>query len=605
MVIRVRQFLLIIIILSSMLSLVYGAVNFNHTYPRTAIFHWTGATPEYYAKHDLCMTRYFEKYMVDAVKAINPNVIWLPSRDFNCANGDWPHECEEWYLRDSNGNRITVYSSYTHFPDWSDLAIPNAQGEYLRDVYPAFLKDLVDACGADGVSSDGLWAETHLHYNKFTGNDVDMDRNGINDYDEHGNDWVKEHWVNGVDMFLQNLRTTMGEDAIIMINVTHNDWGGCETMNGHVRENCSNENYFSWYVNNWNQNKGRFREPMVSMRHNVPAGDDPLITYPTKNDYASMRSGLCRATLLDQYFTYEENLANGHYWDKYYDEFDLDIGYPTGDIIKFNTTNADHAAWIRFYDKGCVILNMTAQDLTITDNDISQFAGYNGPYYRFQGGQDPAFNDGQQFTSVTLPSVIYNGSWVRGDGIILVDQPQTVIADIVIDNVDSGTSPGSPQAVLTSGWGDVDCSGGYGYYTVRCASHKQSWSFATVSPGNGSQTATFRPTIGVAGSYEIFEYHPHIGNTPSAFVEATNMPVTIKHASGTTTTTIDQSTNYGQWNSLGIYDLPTGTSSYVEFNNNANGPVIADAVKFVYKGVPGEMDLDPPAAPQGVEATSN
>ncbi len=599
---QIRKIFLLVMVLINTVAL-FSQSNYNHSYPRTAIFHWTGASPDYYARHDLCMTRYFEKSMIDRVKAINPDVIWLPSRDFNCANGDWPHECEEWYLRDSNGNRITVYSSYTHFPDLSDHAIPNANGEYFRDVYPAYLKELVDACGADGVSSDGLWAGVHLHYNKFPGNDVDMDRNGVNDYTEHGNDWVKNHWVTGVEMFLQSLRNTLGDDAIIMINVTHNDWGGAEHMNGHVRENCVNENYFSWYVTDWNRNKSKFRQPMISMRHNWPPTDDPLIVYPTKNDYASMRSGLCRATLLDQYFTYEEDFHNGHYWNKYYDEFDLDIGFPKGDIIKFNVTANDHAAWVRFYDSGVVILNMTGQNLTITDNDIAQFAGYDGPYYRFQGGQDPAFNNGEQFTSVTLPSVIYNGTWVRGDGIILVDAPQTVITDIIIDNVDSGTSPGSLPVTLTNGWGDIDCSGGREYYSARCSSHRESWSFATVSPGS-NQTATFRPTIGVAGSYEVFEYHPYIGGAPSTFVEATNVPVTIRHGNGTTTTTINQSVNFGQWNSLGVYDFPTGTTSYVQFNNNANGPVIADAIKFVYRGVPGEMDVDPPAAPQGVDVTT-
>lgn len=601
---RIGKILLILLFLVSTVSL-FAQSDFNHPYPRTAIFHWTGASPDYYARHDLCMTRYFDKGMIDQVKAINPNTIWLPALDLNCVNGsDWDQHSEEWYLRNSSGSTLAVYSSYTLFPDWSDLAIPNANGEYLRDVFPAYVNDLIVACGADGFSSDGLWAGVHLNYNQFPGGDVDLDRNGVNDYDEHGKEWIVTHWVDGVNMMLHNLRTALGNDKIIMINVTHNDWGGAEYMNGHVRENCVNESYFSWYVNNWNANKSKFQEPMISMRHNWPPTDDPYIVWPTKNDYASMRSGLCRATLLDQYFTYEEDFNNGHYWNKYYDEFELDIGFPKGDLIKFNGVGNDHAAWMRFYDKGVVILNMTTQELTLTDNDIAQFEGYDGPYYRFQGGQDPSFNNGEQFDSVTLRSVLYNTYWVRGDGIILVDQPQTHVTDIVIDNVDSGTSPGSAQAVLTSGWGDVDCSGGYQYYSTRCASHRQSWSFATVSPG-GNQTATFRPTIGVAGSYEVFEYHPYIGGAPSSFVEATNMPVTIKHAGGTTTMTVDQSVDYGQWNSLGIFDLTTGTSSYVEYSNNANGPVIADAVKFVYKGVSGEMDLEPPASPQGVEATTS
>lgn len=47
---------------------------------------------------------------------------------------------------------------------------------------------------------------------------------------------------------------------------------------------------------------------------------------------------------------------------------------------------------------------------------------------------------------------------------------------------------------------------------------------------------------------------------------------------------VDQSTNFGRWNSLGVYYLTIGQSGRIAFDNNADGPILADAIKFVYHG---------------------
>ena len=66
------------------------------------------------------------------------------------------------------------------------------------------------------------------------------------------------------------------------------------------------------------------------------------------------------------------------------------------------------------------------------------------------------------------------------------------------------------------------------------------------------------------------------------------------------------SRNYGTWNSLGTYQLATGsTTNYVRISNKANGPVMADAIKFVFKGVSGMSDTTPPSPPGGVELDPN
>jgi hypothetical protein len=67
--------------------------------------------------------------------------------------------------------------------------------------------------------------------------------------------------------------------------------------------------------------------------------------------------------------------------------------------------------------------------------------------------------------------------------------------------------------------------------------------------------------------------------------------------------TIDQTKNFGKWNSLGTYYFEKGKSGKVEISNNTNGIVIADAMRFVYRGTPGVWDLTPPAPPQNVKVT--
>ena len=42
--------------------------------------------------------------------------------------------------------------------------------------------------------------------------------------------------------------------------------------------------------------------------------------------------------------------------------------------------------------------------------------------------------------------------------------------------------------------------------------------------------------------------------------------------------------NIGKWNTLGTFKFAAGTRGNVTLTNKANGNVIADAIKFAYKG---------------------
>ncbi len=116
-----------------------------------------------------------------------------------------------------------------------------------------------------------------------------------------------------------------------------------------------------------------------------------------------------------------------------------------------------------------------------------------------------------------------------------------------------------------------------------------SWTTSTFTPGyngadylhdgdtgKGTKSVRFTPTIPVAGNYDVFMIWTSGTN------RATNVPVDIVSATGTTTVVVDQTVNGGQWVSLGAYDFDAGTTgSVLVRTTGTNGHVIADAAGFV------------------------
>lgn len=118
--------------------------------------------------------------------------------------------------------------------------------------------------------------------------------------------------------------------------------------------------------------------------------------------------------------------------------------------------------------------------------------------------------------------------------------------------------------------------------------------FRTVGTGTGA-SATFTPTLSAAGSYEVFMRYPADTN------RASNAPVDVNHAGGTTTVTVNQRLNYNTWVSLGTYTFNAGTAGNVRIRNDgANRGVLADAVKWV----PVSSSGTPPTAPSTLTATT-
>ncbi len=94
--------------------------------------------------------------------------------------------------------------------------------------------------------------------------------------------------------------------------------------------------------------------------------------------------------------------------------------------------------------------------------------------------------------------------------------------------------------------------------------------------GTGTDPFKWNLVFPTAGDYEVFA---RWGDQATA----TNATYTINHASGSATSTQDQTAtaNVGKWVSLGTFHFDQGTGKSITLSDQANGTVAADAVRLV------------------------
>ncbi len=99
--------------------------------------------------------------------------------------------------------------------------------------------------------------------------------------------------------------------------------------------------------------------------------------------------------------------------------------------------------------------------------------------------------------------------------------------------------------------------------------------FELHAPGTTDHIARFLPRFPVEGTYDVYA---HWVANPN---RASDAPYTIQHADGITTVRVDQRVDGGHFNLLGTFAFVAGGRGYVDLSANANGFVVADAVRFV------------------------
>ena len=139
--------------------------------------------------------------------------------------------------------------------------------------------------------------------------------------------------------------------------------------------------------------------------------------------------------------------------------------------------------------------------------------------------------------------------------------------EIIVDNLDAG-------AFFEDAWKTSGASTGF-------------YSKDYYHDGNskkGSKSVRFRPELPQAGTWEVFarwsSYNNRATNAPYDVVSAKDTPFTVS-----ATIICNQQQNGGEWVSLGRYKFNAGNQGSVLLrNDNTDGYVIADAVKWVFVG---------------------
>jgi hypothetical protein len=543
----------------------------GHCYPRRMIYHFGEAPPEWYAKFDVSISgvQYAE------TKEINPTILTFARRDWNVWEMDETPP-EEWFLRDTEGNKVE--SGYGYLMDISNSSATSPlYGDQKYNEY--LIGDTIQRTDDpiyDGFFCQGVWDHPYGTDN------VDLDGNGVNDWIEHDRAWLEEKWLEGVHKVVEGVAQSFAEsDKLLILNSGRFHDFEWENSNGLMLEHDWCMYSFRWWKSQYDDWMSTAPEPHVLL-HNS--------TGNSKDEFSRMRFLLGITMYGDGYFNFAESASGEHHYLGYYDEYDLNLGWPTSPMQLVQSrpeAQDDQGVYVRFFDYGAVIVNVDEVTHTVTYSDISDLAGFDGPYYRFQGGQDPDFNNGEIFENVIL-SGSSDGSCYVGDAILLTKDPSTMVTNLYVDDSHQNTSPNSSPAQLIGDWVQDGCENTDLAWTQGCRTWREQWPLAYALPGNNQ--AIYTPTINVSGPYEVFEWHGDVTDSN----EATNVPVTIQHAQGSDIRGVNQQQNQGQWNSLGIFSFEKGISGSVTISaENTDGIVIADAFMFVFQGNHGNIKGQP------------
>ena len=122
--------------------------------------------------------------------------------------------------RDSLGDTIEIYGGACHFSNMTEYC-PEVDGLLYNDQIIEVMTSMVDLTVWDGVFCDGIWR------NAYDIDDIDLDLscpvNGgagdpenCNDYDEHGEDWIEDAWLDGVNKATTAIREQNGDKILIL-----------------------------------------------------------------------------------------------------------------------------------------------------------------------------------------------------------------------------------------------------------------------------------------------------------------------------------------------------------------------------------------------------
>ena len=539
--------------------------NLSPPFPRIGqiYFYPLGSGDEIWKNHDLIGIRHYESSDARKIKAKNPDILLLAANDViegtpieDLLGKTLP---EVWFIHYANGDRLPIWGGF--LMNITEKC-PEADFIYGSQKFNQFVAQfLVNNTNWDYF--DGSYFDSWISglvWMGFNMDQIDLDYDGQAD----GAGSVNSSWDRGNRVMIDNMRAL--SDKLI---IAHE---GVELfLNGNAFEFWSQlEDPPSGHAANLGK--------LFDFRDNAVA---PIVNFCNgEADGTLFRADLTSAMLGDGFFGHDEGTF-AHRYTFFHDEYESNLGYPEG-----NPQEIESGLWIRYFDYGMILSNISGQQKTVRSNQVS-----GGPYWRFRGAQEPDFNNGLPFDDNN--PINFAGM----DGILLVKEPKTFITPIIIDNVEKNMTSIDQRPVKYTGNWTQSVDGRYAYVLGYAWDELGNY-HAYSQQGSGENKAEYKPSIKVSGDYEIFEWHGSIGQT-----SATNVPYQIlKDGNEISSGRIDQTRNIGQWNSLGVFSFLSGNSILLILTNNANGVVLSDAVKFEFKSDE-NIDKVPPNPPNNLENT--
>lgn len=192
--------------------------------------------------------------------------------------------------------------------------------------------------------------------------------------------------------------------------------------------------------------------------------------------------------------------------------------------------------------------------------------GQDAPQIALRGDTESAVITGNMFTGtqrITNPAKANTQIGLNVSQKPLVP-PKEEKGAIILDD-----TAGEPGVTLTGGWRFAQNfpNQRIGYMTGTLWAVK----------GNGEAKAIFRPNVPKSGWYNLYVY---FGPDPM-HDHATNAPVQIQSADGKSITHVNLRKSKGSWMNIGKFRFAAGRKGSITLSNDADGNVLADAVKLV------------------------
>ncbi len=282
---------------------------------------------------------------------------------------------DSWYLRRSNGDKISFWPGTTMLNPTDSCPISN--GQRWNDYLANFMNNEVLSTGLwDGIFYDNAWGDLTW----FTGSNVDLNLDSQPDLD------INKHWNNGMSQLFNMTRDLSGANYVIVGNAMTREYAN--NLNGMMYENFQNHIWRDVMYAIKTEMAGNLKPRIIIINANTNNTGN-------KQDYQTMRYGLGSALVGGVYYSFDDgDQTHSQTW--WYDEYDVKLGNPISEAHTVGgSTQVKEDVWRREYENGLALVN---------SSDSSRVVNLGEDYEKIIGKQDTVVNDGSIVDQVRLNS---------------------------------------------------------------------------------------------------------------------------------------------------------------------------------------------------------